>query len=246
MHDWAPEVVRSSPRPAEAAGVHRQVASAPGPLERGLRVRAERSCPSSRASGRPGAQCPTGEIIPTRRPPAQGKTMSAEAILRTHVRPLAADVTLLGRCLDECGACEATCTICADACLAEDDVRDLVHCIRLCLDCADACAAAVRILGRQTDPHPPTQLNHAGSVSGGVPRVRRRVRTPRAPSRALPPLRGGVPTVRAGVRGAARGARGTPMRRLSPPARRPCDAPPRRGTQARGRSRPATATRRSR
>ena len=85
--------------------------------------------------------------------------MSAEAILRTHVRPLAADVTLLGRCLDECGACEATCTICADACLAEDDVRDLVHCIRLCLDCADACAAAVRILGRQTDPHPPTQLN---------------------------------------------------------------------------------------
>ena len=85
--------------------------------------------------------------------------MSAEAILRTHVRPLAADATLLGRCLDECGACETTCTICADACLAEDDVRDLVHCIRLCLDCADACAAAVRILGRQTDPHPPTQLN---------------------------------------------------------------------------------------
>ena len=85
--------------------------------------------------------------------------MSAEAILRTHVRPLAADATLLGRCLDECGACEATCTICADACLAEDDVRDLVHCIRLCLDCADACAAAVRILGRQTDAHPPSQLN---------------------------------------------------------------------------------------
>src|SRR6476661_2703582 len=85
-----------------------QVASAPGPLERGLR-RAERSCPSSRASGRPGAQCPTGEIIPTRRPPAPEKTMSAEAILRTHVRPLAADATLLGRCLDECGACEVTC-----------------------------------------------------------------------------------------------------------------------------------------
>ena len=85
--------------------------------------------------------------------------MSAEAILRTHVRPLAADATLLGRCLDECGACEATCTICADACLAEDDVRDLVHCIRLCLDCADACTAALRILGRQTDAHPPSQLN---------------------------------------------------------------------------------------
>ena len=62
--------------------------------------------------------------------------MSAEAILKTHARRLIADVTVLGRCLDECGACQATCTI-----------------------CADACAAAVRILGRQTDPHPPTQLN---------------------------------------------------------------------------------------
>jgi hypothetical protein len=85
--------------------------------------------------------------------------MSAEAILKTHARRLIADVTVLGRCLDECGACQASCTICADACLAEDAVRDLVHCIRLCLDCADACAAAVGILGRQTDPHPPTQLN---------------------------------------------------------------------------------------
>jgi len=85
--------------------------------------------------------------------------MSVQDILRTHPRPLIADVAVLARCLDECGACEASCTICADACAAEDDVSDLVRCIRLCLDCADACAAAMRILGRQTDPHPPTQLN---------------------------------------------------------------------------------------
>ena len=85
--------------------------------------------------------------------------MSAEAILRTHPRPPTADVAALARCIDECGACEASCTICADACLAEDDVGALAHCIRLCLDCADACDAAMRILARQTDPHPPTQLN---------------------------------------------------------------------------------------
>jgi hypothetical protein len=85
--------------------------------------------------------------------------MSAQAILSTHPRPPIADVTALARCIDECGACEASCTICADACLAEDDVRDLAHCIRLCLDCADACTATMRILARQTDPHPPTQLN---------------------------------------------------------------------------------------
>jgi hypothetical protein len=85
--------------------------------------------------------------------------MSAQAILTTHPRPPIADVAVLARCIDECGTCEASCTICADACLAEGNVGDLVHCIRLCLDCADACAATVRILGRQTDRHPPTQLN---------------------------------------------------------------------------------------
>jgi hypothetical protein len=57
------------------------------------------------------------------------------------------------------GVCEASCTICADGCAAEDVVGGLVRCIRLCLDCADACAGAARILGRQTDAHRPTQLN---------------------------------------------------------------------------------------
>ena len=85
--------------------------------------------------------------------------MSVEEILRTHPRPLIADAAVLARCLDECGACEATCTICADACAGEPDVGDLVRCVRLCLDCADACAAVVRIVGRRTDPHPPSQLN---------------------------------------------------------------------------------------
>ena len=85
--------------------------------------------------------------------------MSVEAILKTHPRPVNVDVAVLARVVDECGVCEATCTICADASIAEDSVADLVHCVRLCLDCADACAAAARILGRQTYPHPPTQLN---------------------------------------------------------------------------------------
>ena len=62
--------------------------------------------------------------------------MSAQAILETHPRPLIADVTALARCIDECGVCEPSCTI-----------------------CADACAAVIGILARQTDPHPPTQLN---------------------------------------------------------------------------------------
>jgi hypothetical protein len=83
--------------------------------------------------------------------------VSVEAILGTHPRALIADLGVLANCVDECGECAAICTICADACLAEDDVRDLVRCIRLCLDCADACVDAGRILSRQTDPDPGTQ-----------------------------------------------------------------------------------------
>jgi hypothetical protein len=83
--------------------------------------------------------------------------MSVEEILKTHPRPPVAEFAVLVRCIDECGTCEADCTVCADACLAEDDVRDLVRCIRLCLDCADACDDTLRILSRQTDPDLTTQ-----------------------------------------------------------------------------------------
>jgi len=79
-------------------------------------------------------------------------------MLKTHPRPLVADSAVLARCIDECGVCAATCTVCADASLAEDDVRMLARCLRLCLDCADSCVATGRIVSRQTDRDPATQL----------------------------------------------------------------------------------------
>ena len=84
--------------------------------------------------------------------------MSVEGILKAHPRPLIAELGVLAQCIDECGECATTCTVCADACLAEDDVRALARCVRLCLDCADACVDAGRVLSRQTDPDPSTQL----------------------------------------------------------------------------------------
>jgi hypothetical protein len=83
--------------------------------------------------------------------------MSVEAILQTHPRPLVADAGGLARCVDECGECAGHCTICADASLAEDDVRDMERCLRLCLDCADTCVATARILARQTSADPAIQ-----------------------------------------------------------------------------------------
>jgi hypothetical protein len=78
--------------------------------------------------------------------------MSVEAILRTHPQPAVVDLAVLARCIDQCATCQATCTICADACLAEDDVAAMVRCIRLCLDCGDTCNGVLRIAGRQTQP----------------------------------------------------------------------------------------------
>ena len=52
----------------------------------------------------------------------------------------------------ECFDRAATCTSCADACLGEQDVQELLRCIRINHDCADACATTGRILTRQTAP----------------------------------------------------------------------------------------------
>lgn len=46
--------------------------------------------------------------------------------------------------------CSAICTSCADACLAEEMVKEMRQCVRLCLDCADVCEATGRIATRRT------------------------------------------------------------------------------------------------
>jgi hypothetical protein len=78
--------------------------------------------------------------------------MTVEEMLRLHPQPLDVDRSLLLRCIEECVDCAATCTSCADACLGEDDVPELVRCVRLNLDCADTCDATGRIVIRQTQP----------------------------------------------------------------------------------------------
>jgi hypothetical protein len=76
--------------------------------------------------------------------------LTVREMIKTHPRPTSLDRDALLRCIDECFDCSATCTSCADACLGEKNVQDLVRCIRFNLDCADACDAAGRILTRQT------------------------------------------------------------------------------------------------
>jgi len=75
--------------------------------------------------------------------------MSVREMIAAHPGPPPVDAEALARCIEECFTCEATCTSCADACLGEDDVADMVGCIRTDLDCADVCSATGRILARQ-------------------------------------------------------------------------------------------------
>ena len=76
--------------------------------------------------------------------------MTVQEMIEMHPSPASIDRDTLLRCIDACFDCAAECTSCADACLGEPSVEDLVHCIRLNLDCADACGVAGRIAVRQT------------------------------------------------------------------------------------------------
>jgi hypothetical protein len=76
--------------------------------------------------------------------------MTFREVVESHPQPTGLDRDVLLRCVSECLDCAASCTSCADADLAEDDVGEMVRCIRLCLDCADACDASGRIVIRQT------------------------------------------------------------------------------------------------
>ena len=75
--------------------------------------------------------------------------MTFQEIIKLHPHPSDLDRDLLLRCIEECLDCEASCTACADASLAESELLELRRCIRLNLDCADACEATGQIVTRQ-------------------------------------------------------------------------------------------------
>jgi hypothetical protein len=61
-------------------------------------------------------------------------------------------VALLAEAAHAAFDCAQTCTACANACLGEPQVQDLVRCIRLNLHCADLCDTTGRLISRQEDP----------------------------------------------------------------------------------------------
>lgn len=62
------------------------------------------------------------------------------------------DVGLLSAAARAAFDCAQACTACANACLGEAAVQDLVRCIRLNLHCADLCVTTGRLISRQESP----------------------------------------------------------------------------------------------
>ena len=61
------------------------------------------------------------------------------------------DIRVLVATIDALDDCARACIADADSDLNEQNLSELVKCIRLCLDCADVCAATVRVTSRQTE-----------------------------------------------------------------------------------------------
>ena len=75
----------------------------------------------------------------------------ARQMLDSYPRAVNLDAGVLAATIDALSDCAQACTADIDADLSEQDLAEMVRCIRLCLDCVDICAATAAVISRQTD-----------------------------------------------------------------------------------------------
>ena len=73
----------------------------------------------------------------------------ARQMLDTYPRTFNADAGLLAAAIDALSDCVQACNADNAADLGEQNVTEMVTCIRLCLDCADICTATIGVTSRQ-------------------------------------------------------------------------------------------------
>jgi hypothetical protein len=74
----------------------------------------------------------------------------ARQLLDAYPGNVNADAGLLTATIDALSDCAQACVADADADLHEQDLAEMVTCIRLCWDCADICTATMGVVSRQT------------------------------------------------------------------------------------------------
>ena len=72
----------------------------------------------------------------------------ARQMLDTYPRALKIDADLLATTIDALSDCAQACTADTDADLGEDNLAEMVKCIRLCLNCTDICTATAAVISR--------------------------------------------------------------------------------------------------
>jgi len=75
----------------------------------------------------------------------------ARQMLDTYPRAWTVDVGVLAAAIDALSDCAQACNADNAADLGEQDVTEMVRCIRLCLDCVDVCTATVGVISRQAE-----------------------------------------------------------------------------------------------
>ena len=78
----------------------------------------------------------------------------ARQMLDTYSRTFNLDAGLLAAAIDALSDCVQACNADNAADLGEQNVTEMVTCIRLCLDCADVCTATAAVLSRQAECDP--------------------------------------------------------------------------------------------
>lgn len=76
--------------------------------------------------------------------------MRVEEMIAVHPHVRGEVNSVLTRCIEACLDCAQVCGSCADACLGETRVAELVQCIRLNMDCEDVCLTTGRLAARRS------------------------------------------------------------------------------------------------
>jgi hypothetical protein len=80
----------------------------------------------------------------------------ARQILDTYPVAVTVDADLLAATIDAVSDCAQACTADTDADLSEQNLAEMVKCIRLCLDCTDICTATAGVISRLAGYDPGT------------------------------------------------------------------------------------------
>ena len=97
----------------------------------------------------------------------------ARQMLDTYPRTVNVDAGLLAAAIDALSDCVQACNADNAADLGEQNVTEMVTCIRLCLDCADICTATAAVTSRQNGVRCQRHPAAAAGLRGHLQELRR-------------------------------------------------------------------------